>query len=245
MKALLTIESIRLKRSLGSFLLAIGIPLFFFTLFSSTVQMEQPEAQESFLISYMLTMTSFSMSSFALFSFPMMLVEDQKNHWLSFLRHSPLPLWKYHLSKILRVGLCFLASILIVFLNGAFLRNIQLTLATWLLSVLLLLLTATVYLALGLCLQHIQSEQTLSLVANVLFLLLAILGGSWMPISLFPDWLQGISKLTPSYHVNQLVVQYALKGEFLWKSLLVVLGYAIIFYSISSILSKQKKVRLL
>lgn len=240
MKALLTIESIRLKRSLGSFLLAIGIPLFFFTLFSSTVQMEQPEAQKSFLISYMLTMTSFSMSSFALFSFPMMLVEDQKNHWLSFLRHSPLPLWKYHLSKILRVGLCFLASILIVFLNGA----IQLTPTTWLLSALLLLLTATVYLTLGLCLQHIQSEQTLSLVANILFLLLAILGGSWMPINLFPEWLQSISKLTPSYHVNQLVVQYALQGEFLWKSLLVVLGYAIIFYSISLILTKQKELRL-
>ena len=62
-----------------------------------------------------------------------------------------------------------------------------------------------------------------------------------MPVSLFPDWVQRICKLMPSYHVNQLVTIYAQEGDFLWKSLLIVLGYAIIFLGITLVMNRKSE----
>lgn len=243
MRALLTIETIKLQRSLGTFLLSVGMPVLFFLIFSSTIQLDDSAAQKVFTQSYMLTMTGFSMSGFALFTFPMMLVEDRKNSWLVFLQHSPLPIWQYYLSKLYRVFLCFLSSILVVFAVGARIRQVELTPVEWLFSAILLLVASTVFLAIGLLLVQIQSEQAMSVVANLLYFALAIMGGSWMPVSLFPDWVQKICQLMPSYHANQLVVTYAQDQKFLWKSLLIVLGYAIIFFGIGLFISKKRPIK--
>ena len=64
MKALLKIEWIKTWRSWPVFIMGIGMPVGFFLLFSSIVSAPTPEAQKEFLLSYMLTMTGFSMSSF-------------------------------------------------------------------------------------------------------------------------------------------------------------------------------------
>lgn len=243
MKALLAIESIKLQRDLGTFLLSVGMPVIFFLIFSSIVQFNDPNMQKNFIQSYMLTMTNFSMSGFALFTFPMMLAEDRKNSWLVFLQHSPLSTWKYYVSKLYRVFLCFLMSIFIVFAVGGLIKKVKLSVWGWSVSAILLLLTSVVFLAIGLLLAQIQSEQTMSVVSNLLYFILAILGGSWMPVHTFPEWVQKICRLTPSYHVNQLIVTYAQNSEFLWKSLLIVLGYAIIFLVIALFFSRKSQVK--
>ena len=79
-----------------------------FLLFSSIVSTPNPEAQKDFLLSYMLTMTGFSMSSFGLFTFPYMLQEDQTEHWLTYIEHSKISISAYYLSKIFRVLLNFM-----------------------------------------------------------------------------------------------------------------------------------------
>ena len=240
---LLKIEGIKLSRSLGTFLLSIGMPLVFFLIFSSTVQLDDPVAQKAFVQSYMLTMTAFSMSGFALFTFPMMLSEDRKNNWLSFIEHSPLSQPRYYLSKLFRVYLCFICSIMAVFLVGALVREVSMTGERWLVSAILLLITSLMYLALGLLLSLFKSEQTMSVVANLTYFVLAIMGGSWMPISLFPDWVQEICRLTPGYHANHLVVTYAEKHDFIWKSLFIVLTYAIIFLGTAMVIQKRSEVK--
>lgn len=241
MFALLTIESIRLKRNLAVFLLSIGMPVLFFLIFSSTIRFDDPTQQEAFVRGYLMTMTGFSMSGFALFTFPTMLVEDRHNHWLTFVAHSPLRMETYYLSKLFRVFLCFVSSIIIVFLVGALVKDVNLSWQTWLVSGGLLLVSSLVFLAIGLLLSHLPNEQTITVVGNLLYFILAIMGGSWMPISLFPDWVQSICKLLPSYHANQLVTQYAAEGTFAGQSLLVVLLYAIIIGGIALCLQKRLK----
>ncbi len=94
-----------------------------FLIFSSTVRFDDAAMQKAFIQSYMLTMTGFSMSGFALFTFPMMLAEDRKNSWLTFIQHSPLPIWHYYLSKLVRVLLCFVSSIAVVFAVGGLVKG--------------------------------------------------------------------------------------------------------------------------
>ena len=225
MKALLKIEWIKTWRSWPVFIMGIGMPVGFVRLFSSIVSTPNPEAQKDFLLSYMLTMTGFSMSSFGLFTFPYMLQEDQTEHWLTYIEHSKISISAYYLSKIFRVLLNFMVAIIVTFCVGAFVRDVELPLSGWLGSGALLLLSSLVFLAFGLLIAQIKSQQIMSVVANITYLGLAIVGGSWMPISMFPKWVQSISEWTPVYHVNELVVNFAKDGKFSWKSLLFILAY--------------------
>ena len=228
MKALLKIEWIKTWRSWPVFIMGIGMPVGFFLLFSSIFSAPTPEAQKEFLLSYMLTMTGFSMSSFGLFTFPYMLQEDQTEHWLTYIEHSKISIWAYYLSKIFRVLLNFIVAIIVTFCVGAFVRDVELPLSGWLGSGALLLLSSLVFLAFGLLIAQIKSQQIMSVVANITYLGLAIVGGSWMPISMFPKWVQSISEWTPVYHVNELVVNFAKDGTFSWKSVLFILAYTAI-----------------
>lgn len=241
MKALLKIEWIKTWRSWPVFIMGIGMPVGFFLLFSSIVSTPNPEAQKDFLLSYMLTMTGFSMSSFGLFTFPYMLQEDQTEHWLTYIEHSKISISAYYLSKIFRVLLNFMVAIIVTFCVGAFVRDVELPLSGWLGSGALLLLSSLVFLAFGLIIAQIKSQRIMSVVANITYLGLAIVGGSWMPISMFPKWVQSISEWTPVYHVNELVVNFAINGEFSWKSVLFILAYTVVATGLALFIKSQRE----
>ncbi|MCE2324538.1 ABC transporter permease [Streptococcus thermophilus] len=241
MKALLKIEWIKTWRSWPVFIMGIGMPVGFFLLFSSIVSTPNPEAQKDFLLSYMLTMTGFSMSSFGLFTFPYMLQEDQTEHWLTYIEHSKISISAYYLSKIFRVLLNFMVAIIVTFCVGTFVRDVELPLSGWLGSGALLLLSSLVFLAFGLLIAQIKSQQIMSVVANITYLGLAIVGGSWMPISMFPKWVQSISEWTPVYHVNELVVNFAINGEFSWKSVLFILAYTVVATGLALFIKSQRE----
>ena len=241
MKALLKIEWIKTWRSWPVFIMGIGMPVGFFLLFSSIVSTPNPEAQKDFLLSYMLTMTGFSMSSFGLFTFPYMLQEDQTEHWLTYIEHSKISISAYYLSKIFRVLLNFMVAIIVTFCVGAFVRDVELPFSGWLGSGALLLLSSLVFLAFGLLIAQIKSQQIMSVVANITYLGLAIVGGSWMPISMFPKWVQSISEWTPVYHVNELVVNFAINGKFSWKSLLFILAYTVVATGLALFIKSQRE----
>ncbi|MDQ0223254.1 ABC transporter permease [Streptococcus moroccensis] len=242
MNALLKNEIILTFRTWPVFIMAVGLPLFFFLFYSSMDMYKDPEMQKAFVQSYMLTMTAFSMSSFGFFSFPVMIHSDKSDHYLTYIEHSPLSIRHYYLAKIIRVLVYYLISILVTFSVGAFVRGVELPPLRWLGAILLLLLASFFFLSLGLLLAQIPSQQVMTIVANIAFLGLAIIGGSWMPIETFPKWLQNISKLTPTYHVNQVVVQYAKDGDLLWKSLGIVLIYAIIISGIALAIKHRTEV---
>ena len=170
MKALLKIEWIKTWRSWPVFIMGIGIPVGFFLLFSSIFSAPTPEAQKEFLLSYMLTMTGFSMSSFGLFTFPYMLQEDRIEHWLTYIEHSKVSIAAYYLSKIFRVLLNFMVAIIVTFCVGAFFRDVEMPFFRWVGSGALLLLSGLLFLAFGLLIAQIKSQQFMSLVANIIYL---------------------------------------------------------------------------
>ena len=241
MKALLKIEWIKTWRSWPVFIMGIGMPVGFFLLFSSIVSTPNPEAQKDFLLSYMLTMTGFSMSSFGLFTFPYMLQEDQTEHWLTYIEHSKISISAYYLSKIFRVLLNFMVAIIVTFCVGAFFRDVEMPFFRWVGSGALLLLSGLLFLAFGLLIAQIKSQQFMSLVANIIYLVLPIVSGSWVPISMFPKWVQSISEWTPVYHVNELVVNFAKDGKFSWKSLLFILAYTVVATGLALFIKSQRE----
>ena len=243
MIALLKIEWIKTWRFWMTFVLSIGMPVFFFLFFSGMELSSNSEEQKVLVTASMLTMTAFSMSSFGFFSFPAMLVEDKTNHWLTYIEHSSVSIWQYYLSKVIRVLVCFLLSILATFLFGAIFRGVTMPLSRWLGSATLLLLSSLLFLAFGLLISQMKSQQLMIIVGDIAFLGLAIIGGSWMPIETFPEWMQKLAKVTPIYHVNILVTDFAKNAQLNWQSLIIVLGYAIIIAALALMIKNKIEVK--
>ena len=105
---------------------------------------------------------------------------------------------EYYLSKITSMMVDYLVSILVVFSVGHFVRGVDMSLGTDWVAAFLLIVGSVVFVALGLTLTLLPSSQLMSVVGNLLYLGLAVLGGLWMPISLFPDWMQAIGKCLPN-----------------------------------------------
>ncbi|MER0123294.1 ABC transporter permease [Streptococcus sp. ZJ93] len=242
MKALLKIEYLLTKRNVFGFIMGIGMPILFFLLFSSMFDSSYGNVA-ALTRNYLLTMTAFSMSSFGLFSFPSMLEEDVRSRWLLQLQHSPLPLSQYYLAKVLNVLVSFVISIIANFAVGAIFRDVRMTAEQWILSALLLLTTSVVYLAIGLALTLFKNRQTSSVVANLLYFVLAIFGGSWMPYEVLPTWMQSVAHFTPSYYANQPVLRYINDHHLQFSSLLMVLLYTIIIVGLTLVLKKKQEVR--
>lgn len=243
MIALLKVEWIKTKRTWITFVLSIGMPFFFFLFFSGMELSPDLKEQKVLVMSYMLTMTAFSMSSFGFFSFPAMLVEDKTSYWLTYIEHSSVSIWQYYLSKVIRVLVCFLLSILATFLFGAIFRGVTMPLSRWLGSATLLLLSSLLFLAFGLLISQMKSQQLMTIVGDIAFLGLAIIGGSWMPIETFPEWMQKLAKVTPIYHVNILVTDFAKNAQLNWQSLIIVLGYAIIIAALALMIKNKIEVK--
>ena len=89
---------------------------------------------------------------------------------------------------------------------------------------------------------HIKSSQTLSVVANIFYMGMAVLGGLWMPVQSFPDIMQKMAKLTPTYHLNNLIISYFDK-DFSSQSLLILLAYAMIVLVIALAVGKKLEVK--
>lgn len=228
--ALSKIEFLLTKRQLIYYLLSVGMPTAFYLFFSGMYQ-DTPGGPANFMRDYLISMTGFSMMSTAIFSFPAVLHTDKMNNWQKILRHSPVNMVEYYLSKITSMLVDYLVSILVVFTVGHFVRGVDMPLVKWVGAAILLILGSIAFVALGLTLTLLPTSQLMSVVGNLLYLGLAVLGGLWMPVSLFPDWMQAIGKRLPSYHFSV----RSLKSLHVWTFLLaqvLVVGQLLIFQRI-------------
>ncbi|AXQ78186.1 ABC transporter permease [Streptococcus chenjunshii] len=243
-KAILYQEYLINKRSLSNLFAGIGMPVAFFLLFSTIWGSDDSMSKEMAALStqrYMLQMAAFSSLSFAFYSLPFAFQEDKAGHRFKNIQHSPVPMWQYYLSKILAVLVHFVLAIVVVFAVGHFAKGVSMSVTDWLASAGLLFMGAVCFMPFGALFVQISSAQTLAFVANIFYLGLAVLGGLWMPISTFPDLMQKLAKVTPTYHLNNLLISY-FDGRFSFQSQLILLVYAAAVFLLALAIGKLREV---
>jgi ABC-2 type transport system permease protein len=161
----------------------------------------------------------------------------------SFRRLMAAPISKVTLmsGKLLPNLIMTLVQIIIIFLVGIFLLPLMgipaLDLSSDPLGLILTALTvALCSTSLGLLLASIARTQgQLGGISGGLLWVAGVLGGSIIPIFLFPDILKNIAKFVPHYWANQAFYGLILRGETLaviWPDLLVLLGFTAAFFTI-------------
>ena len=148
----------------------------------------------------------------------------------------------YYVAKIIKTMTLFLASILLLFCVAHFYKGVDLSVSEWILSGVSLWLGASMFLTLGLIITQFNETQKASSVANLFNIVLAIIGGLWFPVSTFPDWMQTIAKLTPTYHLRHLALELGKGHGFNLQSFLILGIYSIIFLGIALLINKKKEV---
>ena len=224
MTSLMKVELILMKRQAAYFLLSIGLPSVFYLIFSGVMSSDTPT---SVLRLYLFSMTVFSIMSSAFFSIPSSLQSDKTNNWQKMIQHSPVSMVEYYISKLFSALLTFLLSIVVVFSVGHFVRGVSLPTMDWLIIALIILFGSLVFIAMGVLVSLLPSAQLMSVVGNIAYMALAVLGGLWFPLSMFPAWLRSIGKLMPSYQLMQVVSSYLEHREFNAIAALIVLVYTV------------------
>ena len=224
MTSLMKVELILMKRQAAYYLLSIGLPSVFYLIFSGVMSSDTPS---SVLRLYLFSMTVFSIMSSAFFSIPSSLQSDKTNNWQKMIQHSPVSMVEYYISKLFSALLTFLLSIVVVFSVGHFVRGVNLPAMDWLIIALIILFGSLVFIAMGVLVSLLPSAQLMSVVGNIAYMALAVLGGLWFPLSMFPAWLRSIGKLMPSYQLMQVVSSYLEHREFNAIAALIVLVYTV------------------
>lgn len=117
----------------------------------------------------------------------------------------------------------------------------ELTVGQWIGAGLWLLLGVTPFLALGTVIGSIKKADAAAGLANILNMSLAVIGGLWMPIEVFPKILRTIGEWTPTYHFGSGAWDIVAGKSIGWENIAVLGGYFLIFVVISIYIRKRQE----
>ncbi|MEU6098898.1 ABC transporter permease [Streptomyces sp. NPDC047079] len=130
--------------------------------------------------------------------------EDRAIGWLRQLRVTPMTPRQVVAGRALTGSVTVLPSIVAVLVAGGLVNGVRLDAWQWAAIALLLWLGSVPFTLLGLGNGYRLTAQTTGVANLVCNLGLAVLGGLWFPVELFPGWLRELSAYTPTHRFAQL-----------------------------------------
>jgi ABC-2 type transport system permease protein len=181
-------------------------PAMFYTLFGLILNRDASGGHKEAATYLMATMGCYGIMGVALFAFGVGVATERGQGWLEVKRASPMPTAAYFAG---RVATCLLFS-LIVFLTlfalGTLFGGVRLAPVQIVKLMATLVLGSIPFCALGLVIGYVAKPNSAPAVVNMLYLPLSFLSGLWMPISIFPNFLQKVAALLPPYHLGQIAL---------------------------------------
>lgn len=142
----------------------------------------------------------------ALFGFGVGLAMERQQGLLRLKRVSPMPVSAYFVAKIV-MSLVF-ASIIygLLSLVGFGFGSVDLGFRQWLGLGAVLLVGVLPFCALGLWIGSMVGGQAAVAIVNLVYLPMAVLSGLWIPLFVFPPWLQDLAVVWPAWHLAQMAL---------------------------------------
>jgi ABC-2 type transport system permease protein len=147
--------------------------------------------------------------------------------WNRQLRLTPLSPVKYVTSKVVLSLLIVLPALIVVYVIGAVALGVHLSATVWLEIFLGSWLSALPFAALGLIIGYAAKPDSIQQVSALIFFMLALFGGLWLPIDNMPHIMRTIATYTPAYWASDVAHAPLVEGHFATKGLVVLLAWAI------------------
>lgn len=210
MLAYLKLEVTRTLRNRRFLVFVVGFPIGFYILFTQIFAGQMSAADRVvFFREYMISMAAYGAMGSALMSTGPRIAMERASGWNQQLRLTPLTPGGALAAKAISAMLTGLVSPIVVTVTGRLVNHVSLPPATWLGTVLLLWVCTVPFALLGVAIGYLVDGETAQMATMVVYLLLAVLGGIWVPIDQFPDTMRAIGQALPSYrfiHVGSALV---------------------------------------
>ncbi|MGK5631001.1 ABC transporter permease [Streptomyces sp. URMC 123] len=148
---------------------------------------------------YMVAMASFGALTSVLIGNSEKIAKEREKGWVRQLRLTALPGRGYVTAKIAAAATVTLPAIVIVLALGAVVKGVRLDAWQWLALTGAIWAGSLVFAALGVAIGYLATGDAVRPLTMLIYFALAILGGLWMPLSVFPQWLQDISAWMPTH----------------------------------------------
>ncbi|MBU9723874.1 MULTISPECIES: ABC transporter permease [Bacillaceae] len=234
-------EALRILRNPYYVFWSLMMPILFYVLFTRIFNTGIDNAQE-WQAHYLMSMTTFSVMGTAIMTLGIRLVEERSQGWATFMRITPLSDGAYFFAKMMGQTVIHTFSIIVIFAAGAIINGVSLSVQAWLFSYLWILAGSFTFLALGTLIGAMKKVDTASGVSNLLYMVLAISGGMWMPLDTMPQFIQNIGVWLPSYNFGNGAWQIIRGANPEWMNLIVLAGYLVVFVVLSKYIRSKQEV---
>ena len=165
---------------------------------------------------------------------------DRASGWLRQLRVTPVP--QTHIVGVdIAVGaLLTLPSLVVVALVGRFVNGVQLGLGTLLGLVGALWVGSVAFVALGLLLGLSLDEKAAGGAIGLVSVVLATLGGLWVPVQVFPESMQVLARFLPSYWYAELGRDVAAGSAPAVPAVLALVGFTAMFAALAVLVARRR-----
>ncbi|MFJ7066942.1 ABC transporter permease [Streptomyces sp. NPDC101115] len=197
--AYVRLEVRRTLRDAGFAISSVGVPVMMYLLFTNL----GGQNSAGFKTSAMVGMAAYGALGAAL-SLGTGVAEDKSSGWLRQLRITPMTPRQVVTGRALTGTVVVLPAIAAVLLAGGLANGVRLGAWQWAVVALSLWAGSLPFTLLGLGNGYRLSAQTTGVVNVACNLGLAVVGGLWFPVDLFPKWLATLSSYTPTNRFSEL-----------------------------------------
>ena len=175
----------------------------------------------------------------ALFGFGVGVAQERENGWLDLKRIAPMPPGTYFAGKI---AMSMLFAVLVVLLLSllAFAGGVRLAPERWLALVGLLALAPLPFCTMGVLIGSAVRAPAAVAIVNLVYLPMSLLSGLWLPLSVFPPWLQAIGSWLPPRPLAEMALSLVGVGAADWlRGSLLLLGWSALFLLLAGWLQRR------
>lgn len=220
---------------------SLAMPIIFYYIFTNVVNTNAPDPA-AWKAHYLMSMTVFSVMGSSIMTLGIRMVQERAQGWSTFIRITPLKDSVYFAAQMVGQSVIHLLSITVIFSAGAIINSVSLTPFQWIMSALWILIGSMPFLAIGTLIGMMKKVETAAGISNVLYMVLAVAGGMWMPLEIMPKVMQNIGHWLPSYNFGNGVWAIVQGGAPSWKNILILIAYLVLFMLLSKYIRRKQEV---
>ncbi len=228
---LVKLEIRRTLRSRKSMFFTVIYPSVLYLIIAGTASNTTmiPHTHLSMGLYYLVAMASFGSLTASLMNNSERIAKEREKGWVRQLRLTALPGHGYVTAKIAAAATVTLPAILVVEVLAAAVKDVRMEAWQWVALTAAIWIGSLVFAALGVAIGYVATGDAVRPITMIVYFALAILGGLWMPFTVFPVWLQDIAEWLPTHAYAGLGQAIELGNAPHLKDLAVLVAYLVIF----------------
>ena len=241
MTPLLAFQLRRVGRNRQFLIFTVLLPALFTVFFTKVFGGQAPDAAryQEFAGYYMVSMMAYGGLGAALGA-TIRISFDRASGWLRQLRITPVDQTQIFAVDVAVGALLTLPSLVVVALVGRFVNDVQLSLGTWVALVGVLWAGSIAFVAFGLLIGLSLDEKAAGGAIGFVGVVLAALGGLWVPVEVFPETMRTIAHAMPSYWYAEMGRDVAAGGAPSGQAVLVLAGFTAAFAVLAVLVARRR-----